>query len=101
MIEKTDEQFDQFEKIMSNIFENIYLPKEKRQLKQLLDIHQEADSTLTQYRDKVSSYSHYVIGRKIPKNTPQYNDLEIQHGVFFVKSPSILRIITKWVEELY
>ena len=84
---------------MGSIFENIYLPKEKRQIKTLLDIHKESeDSSLTQYKSKVKNYSSYAIGRKIPKNTPKYTDQEIQYGVFFVKAPSILRIITKWVE---
>ena len=41
-----------------------------------------------------------MIGRKISKNTPKYSAPEIENGVFFVKSTSILRIITKWVEEL-
>ena len=86
---------------MGNLFENIYLPKDKRNITELYDIHQETDSQLAQYKSKVKSYSSYAIGRKIPKNTPEYTNLEIQYGVFFVKSPSILRIITKWVEELY
>ena len=55
----------------------------------------------SQYREKVKSYSSYLIGRKIPKNTPRYTKNEIQYGVFFVKAPSILRIITKWFEELW
>ncbi len=59
------------------------------------------NSSESQYREKVKAYSSYAIGRKIPKNTPKYTDMEIQYGVFFVKAPSILRIITKWVEELY
>lgn len=32
MIDKTDEQFDQFEIIMSSIFEQIYMPKKDRKL---------------------------------------------------------------------
>ena len=75
MIEKTDEQFDQFERIMGNLFENIYLPKEKRKLHEVLDIHHESDNSLAQYKSKVKEYSHYKIGRKIPKNTPKYTDL--------------------------
>jgi len=28
-----------------------------------------------QYREKVKSYSSYLIGRKIQKNTPKYTDI--------------------------
>jgi hypothetical protein len=87
---------------MSSIFENIYLPKDKRKVDNYFELtHDITDSTLAQYREKVKAYSSYAIGRKIPKNTPKYTDFDIQCGVFFVKAPSILRIITKWVEELY
>lgn len=52
------------------------------------------------YFEKVKSYTKFLIGRKISKNTPRYAEAEIQNGIFFAKSPSVLRIITKWVEEL-
>lgn len=101
MIDKTDQQYQQFEKIMSSLFEQIYLPKEQRILDNLQKPSANIDLSLNQYREKVKNYSSYAIGRKIPKNTPKYTDMEIQSGVFFVKAPSILRIITKWVEELH
>jgi hypothetical protein len=82
---------------MTNIFEKIYLPKEKRaKLKPAEPISLGGEGVDSQYREKVKSYSSYLIGRKIPKNTPKYSKNEIQYGVFFVKAPSILRIITKW-----
>lgn len=52
------------------------------------------------YRDKVKSYTKFLIGRKISKNIAKYTDEEIKDGIFFVKSSATLRIITKWVEEL-
>jgi hypothetical protein len=89
---------------MSSLFEQIYLPKEQRNLDSIDSMQEPSakiDHSLNQYREKVKNYSSYAIGRKIPKNTPKYTDMEIQSGVFFVKAPSILRIITKWVEELH
>lgn len=80
---------------MTNIFEKIYLPKEKRNKVKGYEPTM-SDQSDSQYREKVKGYSSYVIGRKIPKNTIRYSSKEIQFGVFFVKSPSILRIITKW-----
>jgi hypothetical protein len=52
------------------------------------------------YREKVKSYTSYLVGRKIPKNTLLYTEEEIADGVFFVKSHAVLRIVTKWVEDL-
>ena len=52
------------------------------------------------YRDKVKSYTKFLIGRKISKNIAKYTDEEIKDGIFVVKSSATLRIITKWVEEL-
>lgn len=52
------------------------------------------------YYEKVKTYTKFVIGRKINKNTPKYTKPEIENGVFFVKSASILRLLTKWVEQL-
>ena len=100
MIDKTEAEFPVFEKFMTNIFEKIYMPKEKRsklKAQEPLNITHEGGLD-SQYREKVKTYSSYLIGRKIPKNTPKYTKNEIQYGVFFVKVPSILRIITKWFE---
>jgi hypothetical protein len=41
MIDETETQYDHFEKIMTNIFEKIYLPKDKRsKLKAYESLHQ-------------------------------------------------------------
>jgi hypothetical protein len=61
---------------MGHIFENIYLPKDKRHIHETVDMHESPnDNSLAQYRAKVKTYSSYAIGRKIPKNTPKYTDL--------------------------
>lgn len=49
------------------------------------------------YKEKVKKYTKFLIGRKINKNVPKFTREEVNNGVFYPKSPSILRIITKWV----
>jgi len=74
MIEKTDEQFNHFEKTMINIFEKIYISKDKRD-KISTDLSTSViDAADSQYREKVSGYSSYLIGRKISKNTQKYSE---------------------------
>jgi hypothetical protein len=46
----------------------------------------------------VKDYTHYLIGRKISENTPKYTQKEIQSKNMPIKSPTILRILTKWCE---
>ena len=53
------------------------------------------------YAEQVKNYTHYVIGRKISKNVDTYSESEIEEGHLTIKSPSILRILTKWCEELW
>lgn len=45
-------------------------------------------------------YTHYKIGQKINSNTETYTDHEILCETFEVKNSGILRILTKWTEEL-
>lgn len=64
---------------MAGIFEQIYLPKDKRNSglntsSTGLANQEELNRELHQYREKVKSYSSYLIGRKIQKNTPKYTD---------------------------
>jgi hypothetical protein len=42
-----------------------------------------------------------MIGRKISENTPLYTEEEIKSGYLSIKSPAILRILTKWCDELW
>lgn len=53
------------------------------------------------YKEQVREYTHYAIGRKISKNIQTYSEEEIQSGHLNIKSPAILRILTKWCEELW
>lgn len=53
------------------------------------------------YKEQVKEYTHYAIGRKISKNIQTYTEEEITSGHLTIKSPSILRILTKWCEELW
>lgn len=39
-----------------------------------------------------------MIGRKISENTPQFTEQEITGQNLIIKSPAILRILTKWCE---
>lgn len=48
------------------------------------------------YKAKVKEYTHYLIGRKIHQNTPEFTATEIENGSINIKSPQILRILTKW-----
>lgn len=83
------------------MFEEIFVPYKKRKMEQSKATDNDDMSTEDiNYYEKVKAYTKFVIGRKINKNTPRYTNPEIENGIFFVKSTSILRIITKWVEEL-
>lgn len=44
----------------------------------------------------MKDYTHYLIGRKISKSVPVYSAEEISEGHLMIKSPAILRILTKW-----
>jgi len=50
--------------------------------------------------EKVKQYTSYLIGRKIPESFTKYTDDEIKSKNMIIKSPEVLRILTKWCEEL-
>ena len=50
------------------------------------------------YRNKVKEYTHYSIGRKVPESFQKFTPKEIDSRNLLIKSPSILRILTKWTE---
>lgn len=52
------------------------------------------------YKEKVKAYTNYLIGRKVSENVDLFNEGEIENEHLVVKHPSILRILTKWCEEL-
>jgi len=53
-----------------------------------------------EYMEKVKQYTSYLIGRKIPESFTKYTDDEIKSKNMIIKSPEVLRILTKWCEEL-
>jgi hypothetical protein len=60
---------------MKNTFEEIYLPIHKRRgygANSSTDIMEMVHDDLV-YREKVKSYTKYLIGRKIAKNTSKYS----------------------------
>jgi hypothetical protein len=98
MIDKTNEDFAAFDSIMGGLFGEIFLPIQKRKLPEGERGEETHEDHI--YFERVKSYTKFLIGRKISKNTCKYSDPEIENGEFFVKSPAVLRIITKWMEEL-
>lgn len=53
------------------------------------------------YKEHVREYTHYLIGRKFSENTKIYSQQEIESCHLEVRSPQVLRILTKWCEELW
>lgn len=94
MIERSNDEFDHFKDLFSGIFGEIFLPLHKRRA----SVQEEETHDDQVYFEKVKSYTKFAISQKINKNTPKYTEAEIENGIFFVKSPSVLRVITKWVE---
>ena len=50
------------------------------------------------YKLNVKEYTHFLIGRKIPEDVPIFSEKEIKSMSIDIKSPSMLRILTKWCE---
>ena len=69
MIDKTNEEFNEFNDLMGEIFNEIFLPIQKRRSTEKLDETHEDQI----YFEKVKSYTKVLIGRKINKNTPKYS----------------------------
>lgn len=78
MIDRTNEEFDEFLKFMKDTFEEIFLPINRRRKfgivsQQTIDIHDLSRDDVM-YRDKVKAYTKYLIGRKVSKNTAKFSD---------------------------
>lgn len=58
------------------------------------------EKELLEYREKVKKYTSYRIGLKMSANTEAYTKKEIENGQFKVKHTAVLRILTKWIQEL-
>ena len=59
---------------MTGIFEEIFIPYKKRKHSRT-EIEETHEDQL--YYEKVKSYTKFLIGRKINKNTPKYSKPEI------------------------
>ena len=53
-----------------------------------------------EYQQKVKSYTSYQIGQKLSKNFKPFSDLEIESGNLTLRNAEIIRVLTKWCEEL-
>jgi hypothetical protein len=54
-----------------------------------------------EYKQKVKAYTSFLIGRKISQNTEPFTDDQINSKSITIENPAILRILTKWCEELW
>lgn len=107
--------YEQFYEQVSKIFENVTseswmnersiqsmknITEEEKKEKIKIDTQNIASdgSKKEKYAAAVKEYTHYAIGRKISKNVPIYSEEEILSGHLVIKSPAILRILTKWCE---
>jgi hypothetical protein len=48
----------------------------------------------------VKEYTKFFINRKISPNTPKFSDQEIKEGNLRLKNSALMRVVTKWCEEL-
>ena len=53
-----------------------------------------------EYAEKVKEFTAYQIGRKLSKNTKTFSKEEIEEGKLEINDSALLRILTKWCEEL-
>lgn len=76
MIDKTNDDYNNFFNFMRNTFEEVFYPIHKR--KKMEDTTDNIEREIVHedlvYKEKVKSYTKYLIGRKISKNTSKYTD---------------------------
>ena len=60
----------------------------------------EDEKEFQKYKEKVKAYTDYKIGRKLSENTPKFTETEIKSSNLNIKSSALMRVITKWCEEL-
>ena len=53
-----------------------------------------------EYAEKVKEYTSSQIGRKLSKNLRKFTKEEIELGKIEIDDSALLRILTKWCEEL-
>jgi hypothetical protein len=75
----------------------------KKKQSSVLDVEEtkQKEADRQKYSKKVKEYTHYRIGRKLSENVAPYTEQEINGQNLIIKSPAILRILTKWCEELW
>lgn len=78
MIDRTNEEYDGFLIFMKETFQEIFLPINRRKKfgmvsNRNIDLRQLSHEDVM-YKDKVKSYTKYLIGRKISKNTAKFTD---------------------------
>jgi hypothetical protein len=124
--ENEETNFEVFTEIMEHIFENAYSQPVSTTASDIAEIigrkvREKGENILlsstnvTELRealsfsdrvDKKSSYNKdlnskdYSIGQKIPNGTPLFTEEELEGANFKIHDSSILRILTKWAEEL-
>ena len=52
------------------------------------------------YAEKVKEYSKHLIGQKLSKNIQPFSKRQIEEGELEVSNSALMRILTKWCEEL-
>ena len=105
--------YEEFDKYMSTLFEMVHdeawMNKRAAESHKVIGeqslkyIEDPPDDRMVneKYEAQVREYTHYAIGRKISKNVETYTEEEINSGHLTIKSPAILRILTKWTDELW
>lgn len=71
---------------------------ERKVMETLVSVLKKEESEKEKYKARVKEYTHYLIGRKIPEAIENFTEKEIANGNVSMKSPAILRILTKWCE---
>lgn len=110
--------FGRFFVVMQNIFDSVYFPFNYVSEEEVYAfIIQNTNESLEEYlvgkkkggynekavkehQEKMKKYTSYKISQKINPNTETYTESEINSGFFEVKSTAVLRVLTKWIEEL-
>ena len=61
---------------------------------------EELDKEALKYAEKVKGYSKHLIGQKLSKNIEPFSSKQIWEGDLEIGNAALMRILTKWCEEL-
>jgi hypothetical protein len=112
--------YEKFEDKMGRLFENVMELRwmqeaeeergepvgirKRAQSREALELQKELEKMKLEegekYRSKVQQYTSYKIGRKVPESTRPFSEEEISSRNIRIDNPQILRLLTKWCEEL-